>query len=122
MMNYWPRGNHRLFISSHCKLAISITSIVLLVIYLSKFFEKCLQEGRKDVICLYFDVVKDNNKQSVTAKFKKWKVIMAGLVLRVKKHIQIQKCVPSDLTISTISNIGKCLKHVLNSDGLQQIV
>ena len=58
---------------------------------------------KKDAIWLYFDVVKDNNKKSVTAKCKKCKVIMAGLVLRMKKHIQ--KCVPSEnsqLPMSTI--------------------
>lgn len=60
---------------------------------------------KKDAIWSYFDVVKDKNKKSVTAKCKKCKIIMAGLVLRMKKHIQ--KCVPvpsetSQVSMSTI--------------------
>lgn len=56
---------------------------------------------KKDAIWSYFDVVKDKNKKSVTAKCKKCKIIMAGLVMRMKKHIQ--RCVPSESSqVSTI--------------------
>lgn len=49
---------------------------------------------KKDAIWSYFDIVKDNNK---------CKVIMAGLVLRMKKHIQ--KCVPSKNSQLPMSSI-----------------
>lgn len=77
---------------------------------------------KKDAIWSYFDVVKDKNKKSVTAKCKKCKIIMAGLVLRMKKHIQ--KCVQSESSQSmstiydsesdeelTLDEISKKLKH-----------
>ncbi|CAH1156196.1 unnamed protein product [Phaedon cochleariae] len=83
---------------------------------------------KKDVIWSYFDVVKDNNKKSVTAKCKKCKVIMAGLVQHMKKHIQ--KCVPSENSQQPMSTIydsdpdedltlaekfvNACMQNVLN--------